>query len=659
MRRIKTGHFFGILLLLFTVFYLVRTWYYYEVTRTDVQKIIYQNLRNTLLEAQDRIKEELGRDNPHYSVMRNLITRLENNNDTIDRLSFVQDNTVVFSSDPRTIGTRFDPKKSLSVLDVNSDMIFDIPILHFGNTYYKDKHRYTFYVVAHLSEAFSQHLFHEKMKHFLIFSGVVPTLLILFIWWVLRRMIILPLEELERMIKKREITTQPHSLLKEINDLGAILKETFEQLKKQISALDYMARYDMLTGLPNRHYMQEHIDKLIQNREVRHFSLLYLDLDQFKQINDTEGHDVGDIILSTVSERLNALLEKGDTVGRIGGDEFLYCTLQTDEQSLDALTKKISAALSEPFIHHAKEYHLGVSIGIARFPEDGQNRITLIKHADIALYEAKHQGRNRAIFFDDALAQALMKEAKLTREMESSLKSGDFTLYYQPQVSIESGRIIGLEALLRWRHPEYGMVSPDTFIPIAEKNGFILELGHYVLERACQSLQSFKKQGIEISISVNLSTMQIRKELLDEIGTLIKKYGIDKAKLHLEITETVLMENLDENVKTLHALHDAGYQISLDDFGTGYSSLAYLRMMPVHILKIDKSFVMQLGSQKDARALVEGIIALGHALDLYVIAEGVESEDNLLFLQECRCDSYQGYYFSPPVPLEEIMTRYF
>jgi diguanylate cyclase (GGDEF)-like protein len=660
MKQLKIGQFFGFLLLIFTVFYLLRTWYYYNITRMDVQTIVYQNIRNTLLEAQDRIKSELNRDDPHYSTLRNLITRLENNNDMIEKLSFIQNNKVVFSSDPKDIGEFFDINKASSILDTTPAMIFDTPVVYFGNTYRKDGKLAVFYVIANISKAYTSRLFYEKMKHFFFFSGFVPIFLILLIWWMLRKMVISPLEEIEKMVKQRNVENTPYSLLQEINDLGQVLKETFIQLKRQIDALDYMARYDMLTGLPNRHSMQEHIDTMIHRTKEKNisFALLYLDLDHFKQINDTEGHDVGDKILRTVSSRLKKIIEKEDIVGRIGGDEFLYCTLETDEDALLLLVQRINQILSKPISYNSKEYRLGVSIGIARSPKDGNDRITLIKHADIALYEAKRQGRNRAIFFDDELAQVLMQEAALSRDMEKALQAGDFNVYYQPQVEVDSGKIIGFEALMRWKHPEQGMIPPDIFIPLAEKNGFIFDLGHFVLEKACRTIKTLEHLGYDMIVSVNLSTVQIRQELIEEIDQLVLSYGIRKEKLHLEITETVLMENFDENIKTLHALNNAGYIISLDDFGTGYSSLAYLRMMPVHILKIDKSFIMQLGSQKDDRALVEGIIALGHALDLKVVAEGVETEDNLIFLQESRCDIYQGYFFSPPVSWDILVEKY-
>jgi len=661
MKRLKTSHFFGMILLFVTLFYLLRTWYYYEATRTDVQRIVYQNIRNILLEAQDRIKEELSRDNPHYSIIRNLITRVENSNDVVSKLSFIQEGAVIFSSEPRDIGKPFSPEHYLSILDVSPEMILNTPLLSIKDVYYHQGERHLFYVTAQLSDVFIQRLFYDKMKHFFFFSGLIPVLLVIIIWWILRRMVIRPLENLEHMIRKHDIDYHTHAQLKEINDLGYTLKGSFIQLQEQINALDHMARYDLLTDLPNRHFMQEYIDQMIEDayRENGTFSLLYLDLDQFKQINDTDGHDVGDKILHTIGSRLNLLLSEHEIVGRIGGDEFLYCTPHIDDAYLSQLIHLIKEAILTPFSYGEKTYHLSVSIGIAKFPKDGENRIELIKHADIALYEAKRTGRNCYVFFDPSLLQVLMKESQLKEEMKRALHHGDFVLYYQPEVEIQSGLIIGLEALLRWKHPQYGIIPPDDFIPLSEKSGFILPLGSFVLEEAIRTIYDFQLRKQPVQISVNLSILQISSELITEIAYYTEQYPIDPKLLHLEITESILMENFEEYVTVLSSLQEAGYQISLDDFGTGYSSLKYLQTLPVNTLKIDKSFIQQVDTEENSRALVKGIIALGHALKLKVIAEGVETEEILSFLQHHHCDSYQGYLFSPPLPLERLLEDYF
>jgi len=659
MRSYKTGRFFTAIYILVMVLLVVRAWYFYDTTREDVEKIVFKGVRSALVEAVDRIKEELSRDDPQLSIVRNYLTRVETNSDMIEKLSFVEQGRVVFSSDPRSIGKRFDPAEGRSILRIAPSDVLGTRTLYLTDNYYKNGTSHPFTVVATVSRRFVDKVFYDKMERLIFYSVVIPGIVLIFIAWMVRRTIILPVEELEGMVERRETRFTPHFALSELNDLGEALSRTFGQIREQIRALDYMAMYDKLTKLPNRNFMQNHIDKLVEESERtgEAFSMLFLDLDNFKQINDTEGHDVGDRILREVSERLEALLEENETVGRIGGDEFLWLTHRSDRADLERLTERIIAELNRPFKYASREYHIGVSVGVATFPEDGENRIALTKNADIALYEAKRKGRNRAVFFDEKLAQVLLESSRLEREMEHALEAGEFVVLYQPKVSVSGGEVEGGEALLRWNHPEHGTIPPDHFIPIAEKNGFIIRLGRYVIEEACRTIKRLETQGRDLRIAVNLSAVQVRPELLEEIEAIVAQSGIRKSSLQLEITETVLMESFEESVKTLNALSDAGYHICLDDFGTGYSSLAYLRIMPVKTLKIDKSFIMQLDTYEHSRALVQGIVALGHALELEVVAEGVENEEILAFLRQCGCDEYQGYLFSPPVPLEEFFQK--
>jgi len=661
MKRLNISTFFGILLVIITLFYIIRTFYYYQVTRQDVQDIIYQSVRSILLESQDRIKDELSRDEPHPSTIRNLITRISTNNDLVSTLYFVDNNTIVFSSKPQLIGKQFSLQKGSPLLEVSAENIFDTPILYYCDTYYKQGTEYPFCVTAEISQTFIQKLFYDKMKHFFIFSTLIPILLILLIWWLIRRMIIIPIESLENVIKTNSQTSSSFIFLKEIDDLSLTLKSTFRRIDKQVQALEYMAHHDMLTGLPNRNFMQNYIDAKIHEfaKSNHNFTLLYLDLDNFKQINDTQGHDVGDIILKEIGSRLQKLSNTNEVIGRIGGDEFLYFTPHCKEENILKLIEQIHQCISKPIVYQSHRYNVGVSIGIAQFPQDGNNKVLLIKNADIALYEAKHTGRNHHIFFNEKLSNKLLHISELEQQMEKSLIAGDFKVYYQPQIEVKTNTIFSMEALLRWDHPTYGIINPDKFIPIAEQSGFIDKLGYYVLEQTCKTIQKLEKLGYPLSISVNLSTLQIRPALIEEIDTLVSQYAISPKKLHLEITESILMENLEHTIQILQELHTRGYSISLDDFGTGYSSLAYLGMLPISILKIDKSFTLNITTEETARTLVRSIIILAHALNLKVVAEGVEIKEHLDFLQKYECDSYQGYLFSQALPLDELIKTYF
>jgi len=425
--------------------------------------------------------------------------------------------------------------------------------------------------------------------------------------------------------------------------------------------MEFVATHDVLTGLANRSLLIDHIDiSLAQaNRHHEKIAILFLDLDRFKLINDTLGHEAGDELLQQVGERLNHCVRGGDLVARLGGDEFVVVlNYISSEEEVCVIAKKIIALFVTPFNIAGQQNYITTSIGICLYPLDADDTQTLIKKADTAMYHAKDQGKNNFQFFTEELNQRLTQRVDLEKSLRKAIKNGNFELYYQPQIPTNKDSIFGLEALIRWIHPEKGIISPADFIPIAEETGLIIPLGEWILKTACQQLQQWRNQGLEnLKVSVNLSAIQFNdKDLLKQIKTALTESSLPPQYLVCELTESMMMENIEAHIQVLESIKKLGIQISIDDFGTGYSSLSYLKRFPIDELKIDKSFVDDIEFSHDDKNIVRSIITLGHNLGLEIVAEGVETEAQLNFLQENNCNYIQGYYFSKPLPTQDVFS---
>ncbi|MBU1665302.1 MAG: EAL domain-containing protein, partial [Gammaproteobacteria bacterium] len=425
--------------------------------------------------------------------------------------------------------------------------------------------------------------------------------------------------------------------------------------RKQAEAtITFQAYHDLLTGLPNRTLFNDRLGQAITQarRQKQALAVLFLDMDRFKVVNDTHGHLVGDGLLQNMAQRLRGSLREGDTLARIGGDEFtlLLPNIHT-RHNATLIAEKIIASLKHPFHVDGHEIYSGMSIGIAIYPEDGDNQQTLIKHADLAMYHAKDHGRNDFRFFTHDLQHSLTGRLAVENDMRHALTRGEFEMYYQPQVDIQSQRIRGMEALIRWHHPERGMVPPNDFIPIAEECGLIAPISEWVLDTACKQAKAWRAANLPaISLGVNLSARQIEHpHFVDKFIHSLKENGIDGQGIEIEITESTLMRDMEGAIEKLRRLADQGVEISIDDFGTGYSSLSYLKKLPVHTLKIDRSFIHDLVAPSNGSTIVAGITAMAKGLHLSVVAEGVETSVQLDYLESIGCDSYQGYLFSRPV----------
>ena len=434
--------------------------------------------------------------------------------------------------------------------------------------------------------------------------------------------------------------------------VGHVLSTALQRQKAE-QRLAHLAQFDALTGLPNRTLLQDRLAQtIVQSRRKRwHAGALFVDLDRFKLINDTLGHHQGDALIRQVGERLLQCVRPGDTVGRISGDEFaivLADLARPDDAALVA--QKVLDALAQPFDLGGNEAYISASIGIAAFPEDGDDAETLLKNADIAMYRAKESARNCYRFFTAEMNQRTVAKVQLNTDLRRAIEREEFTLHYQPKVELADGRLRGLEALLRWDHPQRGMVSPGEFIPALEDSGLILPVGEWVIGRACAQLRRWRDEGrAVVPVAVNLSPKQFRRGDLDRIiRDILTRHGLDAGLLELEITESCLMEDPEEAVRVMHNLRAAGLRISIDDFGTGYSSLSYLTRLPLSALKIDRSFVRDAGASAEAASIVRAVIDMAQNLRFTVIAEGVETEQQVAFLRKHGCNQAQGYFFGRP-----------
>ncbi len=427
----------------------------------------------------------------------------------------------------------------------------------------------------------------------------------------------------------------------------------------------HLAHYDDLTQLPNRVMFIKHLNQILSSskRHKQHCALLFIDLDHFKSVNDTIGHQGGDDLLRETAKRLTSTLRQEDIIARLSGDEFallLYHHNSHEQASYAAsiIANKVIALLAEAFYIQRREVFIGASIGVAIYPEDAENSQDLLKHADIAMYQAKNLGRNNYHFFKQNYIIKLQEQHKLATDMRLAISNSEFHLFYQPQYGANSRELVGAEVLIRWIKPDKTIISPFHFIPLAEETGLIIPLGKWILETACKKLKLWLDQGYPLQqVSVNISAKQFSEpDFIDTVKHALEKSGLAPKHLELEITESMLMGDIKKVIFQLQRLHDMGISLSIDDFGTGYSSLSYLKDFPIEILKIDQSFVRDIPNNTKDIKIVLAIIEMGHSLGLRIVAEGVETEEQLNLLSHYKCDIIQGYYFSKPLPEHEMTS---
>jgi len=455
-----------------------------------------------------------------------------------------------------------------------------------------------------------------------------------------------------------------NNLLHDPNVKGIVVNcRDITERKLNEEMIRYMAYYDTLTHLPNRPLFNDRLTLALAqaHRNQQMLAVMLLDLDQFKTINDTLGHDVGDHLLKGVAERLVNCLREGDTVARLGGDEFMLLLPGiTQVEDVHRIAQKILNALKLAFHFDGHELHITASIGISLYPSDSKDAETLIKKADTALHRAKAQGRNNYQFNTQTMNAKALERLMLESSLRRALERGELIVYYQPQIDVRTGKVIGMEALARFQSPQLGEISPTKFIPLAEEIGLIVPLDEGILRAACAQNKAWQNAGFPpLRMAVNMSTRHFRdKGFVDTVMRILEETGLHPNDLELELTESIVMENTETTISMLRQLKQAGIHLSIDDFGTGYSSLSYLKRFPLDALKIDQSFVRDISTDPDAAAITTAIIAMAHGLKLKVIAEGVETREQLIFLRRHYCDGMQGYLFGKPMPAD-VFTQLF
>lgn len=444
-----------------------------------------------------------------------------------------------------------------------------------------------------------------------------------------------------------------------IGFLGSL--SDISELKKAQIQMENLAFYDPLTGLSNRRLFKNRLEKSVKSvqRTDSSIALLFLDLDQFKRINDSLGHDMGDALLKEIARRLELNVRENDTVSRIGGDEFtILLTDINNTNDVRIVAEKILLSLSRPFMLQGQEIISTVSIGITLTPEDSIDSNTLMKNADLAMYRAKELGRNNFQFFSEDMNTSILHNLEIEKELNIAIKRHQFTLMYQPKISLADNSVAGVETLVRWRHPEKGIIPPDYFISIAEETGQIIKIGAWVLEHSCHEMGALIREGLmpkDAKVAVNLSAKQFSDpDLLQTVLNILTQSKIDPLNLELEITESIIMDDVEAAIAIMDAIKSRGIHLTIDDFGTGYSSLAYLKRFPIDVLKVDRSFVMDIPSDKTDMAITSAVIAMAHKLSMRVVAEGIETQEQLDFLRENGCDDGQGYLLSRPLTLPQL-----
>ncbi len=447
----------------------------------------------------------------------------------------------------------------------------------------------------------------------------------------------------------------------EVGEIARAVEQMALQIKNQVDELDYQASYDSLTGLANRNSIEKVLQQWIDEVDVAEEIMVvtFLDLDQFKHVNDSKGHAYGDELLIEVGKRIDKVLPKNSIFGRFGGDEFVLI-MRAKKEAVDdtySTLKHVHELFSNPFLLFGQNVYITASMGVSLYPSDAQTIGELLIDADTALYHAKEQGRNCIHFFNNDMKEQIEKELRLKDGLRQALLNEDLFLHYQPQLDISSGKMVGVEALIRWKHPELGMVSPAEFIPLAERTGQIIAIGDWVLDASMQMIKRVARENVSIQrVAVNVSALQLREaDFVDKIQRKLAYYDVEPSLLELEITESVIINYQEETIQKLRELKKLGIQIALDDFGTGYSSLNYLRLMPIDRVKVDRSFIHQVEEDVIVQAILKTIITLGHSLAFEIIAEGVEEEAQLQVLRDMKVDTLQGYYYSRPLDEDTLL----
>lgn len=656
--KIHIGRYIQLSILLIAIIFLAVCSFYFFVQRgTDAEHLL-EDIRSELVESSHTISIKAD-SYQSIQLFNAMLARKAANDKFIQAFIIADEQKVLLTTDNHYREIPSSDKVCSDLRDVDPLILLEKIFYKHKVNFYTNAKIKTVYIYLVLDHNAVDEYLNSTMNHAIMIFLIMTLLTSLGVFVFHRHYIIHPLELL-RQFAYYQSKIPPSFRIMELEYVRSSLIQTFQRLEEEKQELYELSRVDQLSGLMNRNALHERTDWLIAeaSRDNTQFAVLFLDLDHFKDVNDSLGHKIGDALLKIVAKYLQEVIRTEDFVARIGGDEFVI-VINNYESDLE-LTRVIQRVLDrikEPFVVESHPIYVSASVGVVMYPKDGTDMPTLLKHADIAMYEAKRKGRDQYHFFTDSLNYKVQKDIKLEKDLRSGIKNYEFKLYYQPKVDLVSGAIVGCEALIRWFHPQEGMVPPDQFIPLCEHNGFIVPLGEWVMSEAARQQVEWKNEGIcDLPISVNVSVKQLHDEHFeDKFKHLFKKTGIECNRLDVEITENMFLENSDHNLDIMKMIQASGSTISMDDFGTGYSSLSYLKKFPIDTLKIDKSFMDDFESESGTM-FIKTIVNIGKTLGMNVVAEGVETAQQVAFLKEIGCDVYQGYYCSKPLAADAFAT---
>jgi diguanylate cyclase (GGDEF)-like protein len=647
------------LIILLTIMYSAFTKHYID-QRKETAKVILDVLKDNMSEISYILSKSITEDNRSIKISRAVLDRSAANNDYLEAILIVDDNNILVTTDPHynTVPAKLElyDDETLS----SYDKLLSKKGIEGNIRFYEGETLHTLRLVYLFNHNEIRRHFKEDELYFIMYFGLLPIFIFFFSWLVLRYLVVNPLEKLRQFAYYQSNIPEAFKL-KELEAIRSSMVQTFSRLESEQKELYKMARTDSLSGLANRNALNEYLERLIIDSSIdkKEFAFLFLDLDNFKTVNDELGHSIGDELLCSVSSKINTVLPANDFVARIGGDEFAI--VLNHYSSLTELTNtidNIQQCVNEQWVVQTNPINITNSIGIALYPKDGMDIISLMQHSSMAMYEAKKNGRAQYHFFTEELNKKVQDTIALDKAMRRAFEDKEYELYYQPKTDVSTGEIVGAEALIRWITPTKEIIAPNLFIPLAEENGFIVELGNWVLKEAIEQQIKWKEKGIDITISINVATKQLLNQDFEyNLKNLLLSTKVNTSKIDIEITEYLFLEHNQNNLHTLNFIHDNGITISLDDFGTGYSSLSYLKKFPIDNLKIDKVFMDDYKTPEGA-IFVETIVKMGQTLNMNVIAEGIEEKEQLQHLKSIGCSTYQGYYCSKPLNVKDFEIFY-
>ena len=625
-----------------------------EKTASVILKSINSQISETSYILSKRIKNKES-----VKTVHPMLDRIAAHNDFIAAILIHDENNVLLSTDPqykKILDSHSLYKKNRS----NYKEILEAKAIESDIKFYEGDKAVFLKLQFDLDKEEINSYFAQRQVDYLIYFITIPLIIIILLSLLMRYFILKPLERLRQFAHYQSDIPKAFKL-KELEIIRHSMVQTFQRLESEKNELYSIARTDLLSGLANRNALNEYTERLIEKskRAQEEFAFLFLDLDHFKSVNDSLGHNVGDDLLKKVSSIIDEVIRPNDFVARVGGDEFVIIITDYDSiMEVTSIIQRIQKQLAQTWIIQTHPIAVSSSVGIAFYPKDGDSIISLMQHSDIAMYEAKESGRARYHFYTEELNKKVQDAINLDKEMRDALVNDEYKLFYQPKVDINTGKIVGAEALIRWFSPTKGLIAPDTFIPLAEENSFIVELGDWITREAVKQQHRLKNKGLDIIISINISAKQLLKDdFIDKFINLLKEYDVSNSKIDIEITEYMFFQQNNDNFKKLNELHGHGITISLDDFGTGYSSLSYLKKFPIDYLKIDKAFMDDFQT-KEGSIFIDTIVKMGQTLNMKIIAEGVEESKQVEYLKSIGCDQYQGYHFSKPISAEEFENKF-